>query len=81
MHVFDFSTELQNAEVSLTLLKIDSTTDTLPASLKFLRTNKEKTCAGISFWHSLSRWIGKLEFFKRNATKDGVFLDNFPKLS
>ena len=49
MHVFDFSTELQNAEVSLTLLKIDSTTDALPASLKFLRTNKEKTCAEISF--------------------------------
>ena len=47
-----FSTELQNAEVSLTLLKFDSTTDALPAILKFLRTNKGNFCGGISFWHS-----------------------------
>ena len=40
MYVLDFSIELKNAEFSLTLLKSDSTTDALPAILKFLRTNK-----------------------------------------
>ena len=42
-HVTFFSTELQNAEVSLTLLKCDSTTDALSAILKFLRTKKGNT--------------------------------------
>ena len=59
-----FSTELHNLEVSLTLLKCDSTTDALSAILKFLRTNKGNTY----------RWVvGQLEFFKRNAIKD-IFL-------
>ena len=31
MQMLDFSTELQNVEVFVTLLKCDSTTDTLPA--------------------------------------------------
>ena len=38
MHVSDFWTELQNPEVSLTLLKSDSTTDDLKP--KILETNK-----------------------------------------
>ena len=41
MHVLNFSTELQNAEVSVTLLKSSSTTDALSAILKILGTNKE----------------------------------------
>ena len=53
--MLDFSTELQNAEVSLALLKSDSTTDALQTILRFPGTNKEKTCGGISFRHSY-RW-------------------------
>ena len=68
-----FSTELQNAEVSLTLLKCDSTTDALPAILKFLRINKGNTCGESVFGIVIGRWIGQLEFFKRNAIKD-IFL-------
>ena len=41
MHVLDFSTELQNPEISVTLLKSDSTTDTLQAILKFSKQTKE----------------------------------------
>ena len=41
MHVLDFSTELQNPEVSVTLLKSDSTTDALQAILKFSKQTKE----------------------------------------
>ena len=56
-----FLTELQNLEVSLTLLKYDSTTDAVPAILKFPRTNKGNTY----------RWVvGQLKFFKINAIKD-----------
>ena len=65
-----FSTELQNIEVSLTLLKCDSTTDALPAILKFLRTNKGNTCGGISFQHSY-RWVDRTAriFFKGTLFK------------
>ena len=56
-----FLTELQNLEASLTLLKYDSTTDAVPAILKFPRTNKGNTY----------RWVvGQLKFFKINAIKD-----------
>ena len=41
--------DLENVEVSLSLLKCDSTTDALPAILKFFRTNKGNTCGGINF--------------------------------
>ena len=41
MHVLDFSTELQNPGVSVTLLKSDSTTDALQAILKFPKQTKE----------------------------------------
>ena len=56
MHVLDFSREMQNAEVSLTLLKSDSTIDAHPAILKFLRKNKGNTCGGISSRH-IYRWV------------------------
>ena len=41
MHVLDFSAELQNPEVSVILLKSDSTTDALQAILKFSKQTKE----------------------------------------
>ena len=41
MHVSDFWTELQNPEVSVTLLKSDSTTDDLKPILKFSKQTKE----------------------------------------
>ena len=56
MHVLDFSTGLQNAEVFVTFLKIYSSTDALLAILKVLGTNKGNTCGGISFWYSF-RWV------------------------
>ena len=52
MQVLDFSTELENAEISVTLLKSDSTTDAVQIILKILRTNKGKTCGEVSFRHS-----------------------------
>ena len=52
MHVLDFTTELQNVEVFVALLKYSSTTDALPAILKILGTNKENTFGGVSFRYS-----------------------------
>ena len=48
--------DLQNVEVSLTLLKCDSTGDALPVVLTFFRTNKGNTSGGISFQH-IYRWV------------------------
>ena len=45
-----YHARVAKAEVSFTLLKSDSTKDTLPAILKILGTNKGKTCGEISFW-------------------------------
>ena len=56
MHVLDFLTELQNTEVSVTLLKSDCTTDALTAILKILGEYKGHTCGGISFCYSY-RWV------------------------
>ena len=61
--------ELQNAEVSITLLKSDSTTDALPAFLKIFRT-KETPAVESVFGIVIGEWIGQLEFCKRNATKE-----------
>ena len=47
---------MQNTEVSVTLVKTDSTTDALPEILKILRTNKGNTCGGVRFWCSY-RWV------------------------
>ena len=49
MHELDSSTELQNVEVSVTLLKSASTTDALPANSKILGTNKGNICGRVSF--------------------------------
>ena len=56
MHVLDFSAELQNTDISVTLPKSDSTRDTFPAILEFLRANKGNTCVGVIFRHSY-RWM------------------------
>ena len=65
---------MQNAEVSVTLLKSHSTTNAFPAIKKILGRNKGNTCGGVSFRYSY-RWVDWTAqlFFKRNATKD-VFL-------
>ena len=78
MYVLDFSTELKNAEFSLTLLKSDSTTDALPAILKFLRTNKGTLEVEPVFGY---RWV---DWTARNLLKGTLlktFFNNFPKLS
>ena len=49
MHVLDFLTELQNTQVSVTLLKSDCTTDALTAISKIPGAYKENTCGGVSF--------------------------------
>ena len=67
-----FSTELQNAEVSPTLLKCDSTTDVLPEILKYLITNKGNTCDGISFQHSYLWVVGQLQKFQNTLIKLSV---------
>ena len=55
VHVSDFSTELQIAEVSATLLKSDSTIDALPRILKILGTIKVNNCGAVSFQYRNSR--------------------------
>ena len=56
MHVLDFLTELQNTEVSVTLMKSDCTTDALTAISKILGAYKGNTCDGVSFCYSYS-WV------------------------
>ena len=56
MHVLDFLTELQNTEVSVTLIKSDCTTDALTAISKILGAYKGNTCGGVSFRYSY-RWV------------------------
>ena len=46
----------------------------------FLEQTKETLAVESVFGIVIGGWIGQLEFFKRNAIKDGFF-DNFPKLS
>ena len=70
MHVLNFWTELQNAEVSIISLKSGFTAEALPAILKILGTNKVKIYRGVSFRYSWGGWIGQQEFFKRKANKD-----------
>ena len=48
MHMLD----LQNTEVSVTLLKNDCTADALTAISKILGAYKENTCRGVSFRYS-----------------------------
>ena len=64
MHMLDFLTELQNTEVSVTLLKSDCTTDALTAILKILGAYKGNTYGGVSFRYSY-RWVDwTAHFFK-----------------
>ena len=56
MHVLDFLAELQNTEVSVTLLKSDCTTDALTAISKILGAYKGNTCGGVSFCYR-HRWV------------------------
>ena len=56
MHVLDFLTESQNAEVFVTLLESDCTTDALTAISKILGAYKGNTCDGVSFCYSYS-WV------------------------
>ena len=79
MPVLDFSTELENAEASVTLLKNDSNTYALRAIFKVFETNKGNTCGEVSFCYSYwwVDWTAQI-FFKRNTTKD-VFLIFFLK--
>ena len=78
MYVLDFSIELKNAEFSLTLLKSDSTTDALPAILKFLRTNKGTLEVEPVFGY---RWVDWTAQNLLKGTLLKTFFDNFPKLS
>ena len=72
MHVLDFSTEWQNAEDSVTLLKSDATTDALSAILKILGTKETFTVESV-FDRVIGGWSRHLEVRKRNVNKD-VFL-------
>ena len=56
MQVLDFLTELQNTQVSVTLLKSNYTTDALTAISKILRAYNRNTCGGVSFRYSY-RWV------------------------
>ena len=80
-----FSTELQNVEVCLTLLKCDFTTYARPAILKFLRTNKGSNCSAVKSVFGMVKggWIGLLESFKRNAIKDIslIIFQNFDNIN
>ena len=55
------------------VLDCDSTTDALPAILKFLRKTKETLGVESVFSIVICGWLGQLEFVKRNAIK-GIFL-------
>ena len=50
MHALEFSTELQNAEISpANLLKYDSTANKVQAMLKIVGTHSENICGRVSF--------------------------------
>ena len=68
MHVLDFLADLQNTEVSVTLLKSDCTTDDLTAISKILGAYKENTCGGVRK-SQLQGWsVRKKESFSQNIT-------------
>ena len=57
VHMFKFSTELRNAEISpVPLLKIKSTTEALPEISQIIRTLPGNFCGGVSFQYSC-RWL------------------------
>ena len=64
--MLDLSVELQNVEVSVSLLKFDCNTDAPPATSKILGT-KETLAVESFFGIVIGGLIGQLEVFKRNV--------------
>ena len=59
---------LQNAGISpVTLLNSVSITDAHPTISKILGTLTGNISSGASFSMIIDRWIGQVDFFKRNA--------------
>ena len=82
MHVLDCSTDLQNAGLSDTLFLI--LTQTLSQQIsKFSEQTKETLAVEPVFCIVKSGWIGLIEFFKRNATKEPflIILQDFQNSS
>ena len=63
MRVLDILSELQDAEVSVTLLKSDSTLDALSAILKILEQAKETLVVESVFDKIVGGLIGQLDIF------------------
>ena len=63
MRVLDILSEMQNAEVSVTLLKSDSTLDALSAILKILEQAKETLVVESVFDKIVGGLIGQLDIF------------------
>ena len=69
MQMLDFFDRVTKWRSFSYFTKSDSTTDALPAILKFLRTNKGTLAVESFFGIVIGGWIGQLEFFERNAIK------------
>ena len=63
MRVLDILSELQNAEVSVTLLKSDSAPDAVSAILKILEQTKETLVVESVFDKIVGGLIGQLDIF------------------
>ena len=63
MRVLDILSELQDAEVSVTLLKSDSALDALSAILKILEQAKETLAVESVFDKIVGGLIGQLDIF------------------
>ena len=70
MHVLDFSIELQNTEVSVTLLKRIPPQTLLQLLWKISEQAKETLVVKSVLSIVIGGWIGQLKSLKRNATKD-----------
>ena len=67
MHVLEFLTELQNAEIfPVTLLRSDSTTDAFSVISKILGHSQKKFAVVSVFIKVVCEWVGQLELLKRN---------------
>ena len=70
MHVLDFSIELQNTEVSVTLLKRIPPQTLLQLRWTISEQAKETLVVESVLSIVIGGWIGQLKSLKRNATKD-----------
>ena len=70
MHVLDFSIELQNTEVSVTLLKRIPPQTLLQLLWKISEQAKETLVVESVLSIVIGGWIGQLKSLKKNATKD-----------